>query len=155
MICPISPQPSGANERRPPGTSKARGCPCSSSVQLLAQLCTTGTACINVVAGASSETEDGTCSLQLILPKAKERGAGDGAAQSGRGSAEPQVAADTGRGAGTQELRKQQLWAQGHATIHQSGRAVHGWPWSHDPPVVETALPALLLKGMQQAGRLR
>lgn len=79
-------------------------------------------------AGASSETEDGTCSLQLVLPKVKERGAGDGAAQSGRGSAEPQVSADTGRGAGTWELRKQQLWAQGHATTHQSGKAVCGWP---------------------------
>lgn len=57
-----------------------------------------------------------------------------------------------GQAAGTWELRKQQLQAQGQAILQQPGRAVCDWSQSYDPPVIDTTLLAPLLNGLQWVG---
>lgn len=56
--CALLPRTAGRNERRPPGTDEA-----GRSVR-----CLGAAAGPALVTGAHSETKDGTCILQLLLP---------------------------------------------------------------------------------------
>lgn len=94
------------------------------------------------------------CGCQAWGGRAALEDAGNWATQLGVGILQLQVAAGTGQGAGTWELMKQQLQAQGQAILQQLGRAVPDHPWSYNPPVVDNTLVAPVLKGLQWVRQL-